>query len=123
MLGLGCIASAARDPGAAEPGAAAADETRPAPRLTESVLLSGASAAGPDAVFSGRLSVFSLPDLVEFLRSARRTGVLECSSPAGLGSLRFQAGWICGATAPGLPGPGRAPGAAPASSARPSSAR
>jgi tetratricopeptide (TPR) repeat protein len=111
MLGLSCIASATRsgDKGA-EPAAgpaAAGDEAKPPPRLSESVLAPRASQpgfSGLDAVFSGRLSVFSLPDLVEFLRSARRTGVLVCSSPGGMGSLRFREGWIAGASSPATPG-------------------
>jgi hypothetical protein len=120
MLGLSCIASATRAAAAngADPAAEAADpaptpppggESQAAPRLTDSVLVSRTTSpgfAGLDAVFSGRLSVFSLPDLVEFLRSARRTGVLVCSSAAGMGTLRFSEGWICGAGAPGTPAVG-----------------
>jgi uncharacterized protein DUF4388 len=75
----------------------------PAP-LSDSVLLTQAGGGGVgDAVFSGRLSVFSLPDLVEFLRSARRTGQLVCSSPAGMGSMQFRKGWITGAASPQTP--------------------
>lgn len=76
----------------------------PAPaRVSDSVLLGGAAAGGRDAVFSGRLSSFSLPDLVEFLRSARRTGQLVCSSPAGMGTMRFRKGFITGASSPSTP--------------------
>jgi tetratricopeptide (TPR) repeat protein len=113
MLGLSCIASAAQggerpgDPaGEAAAAPAGAGEQRPPPRLTDSVLGPGSTQpgfAGLDAVFSGRLSVFSLPDLVEFLRSARRTGLLVCSSPTGMGSLRFREGWISGASSPATP--------------------
>ena len=111
MLGLSCIASATRAAEkASEPPAGPAPapngEPRPPPRLSESALAPrGAQPgfSGLDAVFSGRLSVFSLPDLVEFLRSARRTGVLVCSSPSGMGSMRFNDGWICGASAPATP--------------------
>lgn len=94
--------------------AAAGDEPPPAgpkgaqapPRLSDSVLLTqsgGGASATNDAVFSGRLSVFSLPDLVEFLRSARRTGQLVCSSPAGMGTMHFRQGWITGASSPRSP--------------------
>src|SRR6266568_2693056 len=38
---------------------------------------------GPTAAFSGHLSVFSLPELLEFLRTARRSGLLVCRSAAG----------------------------------------
>ena len=66
----------------------------------------GLALGGADsgAVFSGRLSVFSLPDLIEFLRSARRSGLLVCSSPAGMGTMRFSQGYVTGGTAPGTPG-------------------
>ena len=53
-----------------------------------------AATGGTESVFSGRLSVFALPDLLEFLRSGRRTGLLVCSSAAGLGRLRFRDGRI-----------------------------
>jgi hypothetical protein len=55
------------------------------------------------AVFSGQLSVFPLPDVVEFLRSARRTGLLVCSAARGMAAVHFRAGRITGATAPGTP--------------------
>ncbi len=93
--------------GAATPppeGAARAGEPAPA-RFSNSVLLTqaGGGSAGGDAVFSGRLSVFSLPDLVEFLRSARRTGQLVCSSPLGMGTMHFRKGWITAASSPATP--------------------
>jgi hypothetical protein len=55
-------------------------------------------------VFSGRLAVFALPDLLEFLRSGRRTGVLKISSGTRSGALRFRGGWITGASSPASPG-------------------
>jgi hypothetical protein len=51
-------------------------------------------------MFSGRLSVFSLADLVEFLRSAGRSGLLVCSSSGGVGAFRFSKGRITGAASP-----------------------
>jgi len=51
-------------------------------------------------MFSGRLSVFSLADLVEFLRTAGRSGLLVCSSLAGVGAFRFCKGRITGAASP-----------------------
>jgi hypothetical protein len=59
--------------------------------------------APPDAVFSGQLSSFALPDLLEFLRSGRRTGLLVCSSPGGIGALRFREGRITGGASPATP--------------------
>jgi tetratricopeptide (TPR) repeat protein len=110
MLGLGCIPpgqNAAEQPESA-PGTAATSATdSPAPDAAEG----GAPPSPPNAdgsgssraVFSGRLSVFPLPDLLEFLRSARRTGLLVCSSAAGMGTLRFREGWITAAASPGTP--------------------
>jgi hypothetical protein len=64
--------------------------------------------SGPraEAVFSGSLEVFELPDLLEFLRSARRTGVLQLTTQARVGLLRFREGWITAASSPSTPGIG-----------------
>ena len=115
MLGLGCIpegqhaaersdaapaAAGGPSEGTTAPEAApvepASDRQGPAASL-------GLQQGGTNAVFSGRLSVFALPDLLEFLRSARRTGLLVCSSSAGMGTLRFRDGWITAAASPGMP--------------------
>jgi tetratricopeptide (TPR) repeat protein len=112
QLGLRCLdAAAGLAPVTAAPTAApdapgARVPTPPPLGLTESLVLprpqGGAGAL--DAVFQGRLSVFSLPDLIEFLRSARRSGLLVCSSPDGMGVLRFNLGFITGASGSGQPG-------------------
>jgi tetratricopeptide (TPR) repeat protein len=122
MLGLGCIANALQDGGGREPvaalrqaeraGAAAAAQGPAAssaalPRLSSSLLM-GAGGAGPAAVFSGQLADFALPDLLEFLRSARRTGLLVLSTRLGMGAVRFRDGLITGAAAPATPGIGEA---------------
>jgi tetratricopeptide (TPR) repeat protein len=113
MLGMGCIAhaqqagamhekqlravmDASKNPLAVE----AASDTPSLPSLGSSVLTAN---GGAQAVFSGQLSGFALPDLLEFLRGARRTGLLACSSTAGMAALRFRDGWITGAAAPGTP--------------------
>lgn len=54
-------------------------------------------------VFAGNLAVFTLPDLLEFLRAGRRTGTLVCSSSIGLGAMQLVDGRITGATAPHTP--------------------
>jgi tetratricopeptide (TPR) repeat protein len=110
MLGLGCIPAElqAGAPPAAPPGAAASEATpfaagsgdAPAPVVPS---LGSDETGIPSAVFSGRLSVFALPDLLEFLRSARRTGLLVCSSTAGIGTLRLREGRITAAASPGTP--------------------
>jgi hypothetical protein len=53
-----------------------------------------AAVAGPKAAFSGRISVFALPELLEFLRTARRSGRLVCRSAAGSATLLFRDGWV-----------------------------
>lgn len=116
MLGLGCVAHAQQG------------EQRPEARLQAAVRAGEvpppAGASGPDgmprplgsslngitgsggSVFSGKLSVFAVPDLLEFLRGARRTGLLLCSGAAGTAALRFREGRIAGAASPATPGLG-----------------
>jgi tetratricopeptide (TPR) repeat protein len=116
MLGLGCVANAGK---AAAPtravvaAAAAGPETTTTPPPLGAVTSpatsqlfarpGGATGAPPDAVFSGQLSSFAVPDLLEFLRSGRRTGLLVCSGPGGIGALRFRDGRITGAASPATP--------------------
>lgn len=102
QLGLSTVDAAQAAAGAAPSPTPPAGAQAPA-RLSDSVLLTQAGGGAGDAVFSGRLSVFTLPDLVEFLRSARRTGQLVCSSPAGMGTMQFRKGFITGAASPGTP--------------------
>jgi hypothetical protein len=114
-LGLGCIANARRSNGAgphvsavvaaaASPGEVASDDLPPLPPLSQSAILArGSVGAAADAVFSGQLSSFAIPDLLEFLRSARRTGLLVCSSASGIGALRFRDGRITSGASPGAP--------------------
>jgi predicted regulator of Ras-like GTPase activity (Roadblock/LC7/MglB family) len=105
-LGVNCTSAALRGEGTT--GDAEAATTAP-PGISDSMLLApGARAGGggADAMFSGRLSVFSLPDLVEFLRTARRSGLLVCSSPAGVAALRLRRGSITAAASPSSPSVG-----------------
>jgi tetratricopeptide (TPR) repeat protein len=111
MLGLGCIPAELRtmekpvttDITIAVDAPPLANETGDAlassPPSTNGVHQDGAL----NAVFSGRLSVFALPDLLEFLRSSRRTGLLVCSSTAGIATLRLHEGRIAAASSPGTP--------------------
>jgi hypothetical protein len=62
----------------------------------------GAGAPAPPS-FSGTLSAFAVPDLLEFLRGGRRSGVFVCESPAGRAVLRFRDGFIVSAACPGAP--------------------
>lgn len=67
---------------------------------------SPATPAGADrvAVFSGSLQLFTVPDLLEFLRASQRTGTLICSSAAGVGTVRLARGKITGAMSPATGG-------------------
>ncbi len=117
-LGLSCTATALQAAGTASPPGAAAGPGkgtvtgRPPgtpPALGDSALLpqgTRATVSGLDAMFSGRLSVFSPADLVEFLRTAGRSGLLVCSSQGGVGAFRFRQGRITGAAAPSTPSVG-----------------
>jgi hypothetical protein len=98
-LGLGCVANAQRPSATPLPSATPAPAAAPGPAM---VRMSG----GADAVFSGQLGSFAVADLLEFLRSGRRTGLLVCSSAAGLGRLRFRDGRITAGGAPATPGLG-----------------
>jgi hypothetical protein len=97
------LASGAPPPPVVDTGGTSDPASAPAPALADSALVpQGARTAlsGVDSMFSGRLSVFSLADLVEFLRTAGRSGLLVCSSPLGMGAFRFRNGRITGASAP-----------------------
>jgi len=104
-LGLSSTATAL-EAAAAMPAATAASPASTPAAPHDSTPLQPAARAGfsaQDAMFSGRLSVFSLADLVEFLRTAGRSGLLVCSSQAGLGAFRFRKGKITGAATPSTP--------------------
>jgi predicted regulator of Ras-like GTPase activity (Roadblock/LC7/MglB family) len=46
------------------------------------------------------LEEFSLPDLLEFLRNSHRTGLLMCTTPAGIGAIQLSRGMIIAADSP-----------------------
>jgi hypothetical protein len=54
-------------------------------------------------VFAGDLQLFSLPDLLEFLRASQRTGTLVCSSGDGAGVVYLRRGKVVGASSPRAP--------------------
>ena len=95
------LTSAGRDDEAAEAARRAAALL---PDSEEAPLALATQGAG--AVFSGQLGSLALPDLLEFLRSGKRTGLLICSSASGKGALRFRDGLITGAASPSTPGVG-----------------
>lgn len=55
---------------------------------------------GSGPVFSGDLEEFALPDLLEFLRNSHRTGLLMCTTSAGIGTVQLSRGMIIGADSP-----------------------
>jgi hypothetical protein len=115
-LGLGCIADAENRAQKGEVrmkaavGASTLTPPNGAPVLPPINLTPARPANTPrssSAVFAGELQVFALPDLLEFLRSGRRTGTLMCSSTLGLGALRMRDGFITGGASPATPDIGR----------------
>jgi hypothetical protein len=54
----------------------------------------------PKAAFTGSLQMFAVPDLLEFLRSSRRTGTLVITSEAGIGAVHLYRGMLTGAASP-----------------------
>jgi hypothetical protein len=55
---------------------------------------------GSGPVFTGDLEEFCLPDLLEFLRNSHRTGLLMCTTSAGVGTIQLSRGMIIGADSP-----------------------
>ena len=51
-------------------------------------------------MFTGDLEEFSLPDLLEFLRNSHRSGLLMCSTTAGIGTIQLSRGLIISADSP-----------------------
>ncbi len=121
LLGLGCLANRKfehRQPAARVKAASSAarktkksSELAPLPvresLLDETVVPehgSGTYAAvpgsGPKAVFTGDLQLFAVPDLLEFLKSSRRTGTLVVTSESGIGAVHLHQGMITGAASP-----------------------
>ncbi len=58
------------------------------------------TAAGGKVVFAGELRLFSVPDLLEFLRNGRRTGTLVLSTEKGIGAIYLRKGMIISAASP-----------------------
>ena len=61
-----------------------------------------AAASVTPPLLTGSLRLFSLPDLLEFLRVGQRTGTLVCASPEGLGTIELRRGRIFSAVAAGV---------------------
>jgi len=61
---------------------------------------SAAPITAPKAVFTGDLQLLAVPDLMEFLKSSRRTGTLVITSSVGIGAVHMRQGMITGAASP-----------------------
>jgi hypothetical protein len=55
---------------------------------------------GSGPVFTGDLEEFCLPDLLEFLRNSHRSGLLMCTTSAGVGTIQLSRGMIISAASP-----------------------
>lgn len=56
--------------------------------------------AAAKAAFTGDLQLLAVPDLLEFLKSSRRTGTLVVTSENGIGAVYLKGGNITGAASP-----------------------
>ncbi|HEU4727571.1 MAG TPA: DUF4388 domain-containing protein, partial [Kofleriaceae bacterium] len=73
---------------------------RATPPPSATALPSQMKSVGSGPVFTGDLKEFSLPDLLEFLRNSHRTGLLMCTTPAGVGTIQLSRGMIVAADSP-----------------------
>lgn len=83
---------------AAPPAVASRDEPSPEHEATKRT--SHGHAEVPKAAFTGDLQLLAVPDLLEFLKSSRRTGTLVVTSDAGIGAVHLRHGMITGAASP-----------------------
>jgi len=84
-------------PGAPSPAVARAPAR---PTLPSGPIPTPLKSAGSGPVFSGDLEELSVPDVLEFLRSTHRTGVLTCTTIAQVGTVQLARGMIAGAASP-----------------------
>jgi hypothetical protein len=64
------------------------------------ITASAAAVAGDDTMFAGSLRMVCLPDLLEFCRHGRRTGMLFCHLGDSMGSVTLRRGRILDAESP-----------------------
>jgi hypothetical protein len=64
------------------------------------ITASAAAVGGDDSMFAGSLRMVHLPDLLEFCRNGRRTGMLFCHLGESVGSVRLCRGKILEAESP-----------------------
>ncbi|MBK8482614.1 MAG: tetratricopeptide repeat protein [Proteobacteria bacterium] len=81
-----------------------AERNAAATGATESVRAAtspGLPRAASSAMFVGTLETFSIPELLEFFRGGRRTGVLFISADSGAAEVHLRGGKVVAAAAPG----------------------
>ena len=69
-------------------------------RLNPATVSSQMKSIGSGPVFTGDLEEFCLPDLLELLRNSHRTGLLMCTTGAGVGTIQLSRGMIISADSP-----------------------
>jgi hypothetical protein len=69
-------------------------------RMNPASVSSQMKTIGSGPVFTGDLEEFCLPDLLELLRNSHRTGLLMCTTGAGVGTIQLSRGMIIGADSP-----------------------
>jgi len=85
-----------------QPGVAAPPAARPAiGERPSSELRSASRLLAASRPFVGSLQTLCLAELLEFLRSAQRSGVLFCTSSTRIGTICLRSGRIVSATSPG----------------------
>jgi hypothetical protein len=82
------------------PQGSGASSPPPLPPLPPASVPPPNKAVGSGPVFTGDLQEFCLPDLLEFLRNSHRTGLLMCTTSAGVGTIQLSRGMIIGADSP-----------------------
>lgn len=77
------------------------DEFANSPKTEPNKTISGPiTVGGNKAVFTGDLQLFAVPDLLDFLKTSQRTGILVITSEQGEGMVRLRRGMIIGADSP-----------------------
>jgi tetratricopeptide (TPR) repeat protein len=88
-----------------KPPVARVDAQDPMPNLsTQTGAMSAPAAGEAKAAFTGDLQLLAVPDLLEFLKTSRRTGTLVVTSEEnGVGAISLISGMISGAASPNSP--------------------
>ncbi|MBW2731253.1 MAG: DUF4388 domain-containing protein [Deltaproteobacteria bacterium] len=72
----------------------------PMPSISERSAKKSPEGSVAKAAFTGDLQLLAVPDLLDFLKSSRRTGTLVITSEEGVGAVHLRKGKITGAASP-----------------------